>query len=307
MLKDPKAERMAVEFGTMWLHIRDLDTLDEKSESHFPEFAQIRGDLYREAILLFTDALANDRSVLDLLASDYTFLNGRLAHYYGIPDVGPPDATEPWKRIEGVRKHARGGILTLGATLAKQSGASRTSPILRGNWLCEVVLGEKLPKPPKNVPVLAELPPEGFTERQLTERHSNDPACSKCHQRIDPYGFAMENYDAIGRYRVQDAAGNPIDASSRLPTGEEIRSFDDLRAHLETHRKEDFVRQFNRKLLGYALGRSVQLSDEPILKEILQRQSENSFSIQETVCQIVLSKPFRQIRGKDFRDPAMEQ
>jgi hypothetical protein len=173
--------------------------------------------------------------------------------------------------------------------------------------LCEVVLGEKLPKPPKNVPVLAELPPEGFTERQLTERHSSDPACSKCHQRIDPYGFAMENYDAIGRYRVQDAAGNPIDASSQLPTGEEIRSFDDLRAHLETHRKEDFVRQFNRKLLGYALGRSIQLSDEPILKEILQRQSENSFSIQETVCQIVLSKPFRQIRGKDFRDPAMEQ
>ena len=307
MLKDPKAERMAVEFGTMWLHIRDLDTLDEKSESHFPEFAQIRGDLYREAILLFTDALANDRSVLDLLASDYTFLNGRLAHYYGIPDVGPPDATEPWKRIEGVRKHARGGILTLGATLAKQSGASRTSPILRGNWLCEVVLGEKLPKPPKNVPVLAELPPEGFTERQLTERHSSDPACSKCHQRIDPYGFAMENYDAIGRYRVKDSAGNPIDASSRLPTGEDIRSFDDLRSHLEIHRKEDFVRQFNRKLLGYALGRSVQLSDEPILKEILQRQSENSFSIQETVCQIVLSKPFRQIRGKDFRDPAMEQ
>ncbi|MCY3006664.1 MAG: DUF1592 domain-containing protein [Planctomycetota bacterium] len=307
MLKDPRAQRMAVEFGTMWLHIRDLDTLDEKSESHFPEFSQIRGDLYQEAILLFTDAIANDRSVLDLLSGDYTFVNGRLAHFYGIPDVGPAEASEPWQRIEGVRKYARGGILTLGATLAKQSGASRTSPILRGNWLCEVVLGEKLPKPPKNVPVLAELPPEGLTERQLTERHSSDPACSKCHQRIDPYGFAMENYDAIGRYRVRDAAGNPIDASSRLPTGEQIRSFDDLRSHLETHRKEDFVRQFNRKLLGYALGRSVQLSDEPILKEILDQQSQNSFSIQETICQIVLSKPFRQIRGKDFRDPAMEQ
>jgi len=307
MLQDPRAQRMAVEFGTMWLHIRDLDMLDEKSESHFPEFAQIRGDLYREATLLFTDALANDRSVLDLLSGDYTFLNGRLASYYGIPDVGPADALEPWRKIDGVRKYGRGGILTLGATLAKQSGASRTSPILRGNWLCEVVLGEKLPKPPKNVPVLAELPPQGFTERQLTELHSSDPACSKCHQRIDPYGYALENYDAIGRYRVRDAAGNLIDSSTQLPTGEKIQSFDDLRAYLEEHRKEEFVRQFNRKLLGYALGRSVQLSDEPILKEILEKQKASGYSVYETLCQIVLSKPFRQIRGKDFQDDALQQ
>ena len=307
MLKDPKAQRMAVEFGTMWLHIRDLDVLDEKSESHFPEFASIRSDLYQEAILLFTDALANDRSVIDLLSGDYTFLNGRLANYYGIPDVGPADSVHPWRKVEGVRKHGRGGILTLGATLAKQSGASRTSPILRGNWLCEVVLGEKLPKPPKNVPVLAELPPEGVTERQLTELHSNNPACSKCHQRIDPYGFALENYDAIGRFRQKDAAGNPIDASTQLPGGQLIANFDDLRAYLERERKEDFVRQFNRKLFGYALGRSVQLSDEPILKEILDRQRAGGWSIQETICQIVLSKPFRQIRGKDFQDESLQQ
>ena len=307
MLKDPKAQRMAVEFGTMWLHIRDLDTLDEKSESHFPEFASIREDLYKEAILLFTDALANDRSVIDLLSSDYTFLNGRLASYYGIPGVGPADSADPWLKVHGVAKHGRGGILTLGATLSKQSGASRTSPILRGNWLCEVVLGEKLPKPPKNVPVLAELPPEGFTERQLTERHSSDPACSKCHQRIDPYGFAMENYDAIGRYRQTDSTGKPIDASTQLPSGQRIENFEDLRAYLLQHRKEDFVGQFNRKLLGYALGRSVKLSDEPILKEILQRQKAGGWSIQETICQIVLSKPFRQIRGKDFQDDAPGQ
>jgi hypothetical protein len=307
MLQDPKSQRMAVEFGTMWLHVRDLDVLDEKSEKHFPEFALIRGDLYQEVIHLFSDALSNDRSVLDLLSGDYTFLNGRLANYYGIPDVGPPDAAEPWRKVDGVRKYARGGILTLGATLAKQSGASRTSPILRGNWLCEVVLGEKLPKPPKNVPVLAELPPEGISERELTERHSSDPACSKCHQRIDPYGYALENYDAIGRFRKLDASGKAINTSTQLPTGQKIQNFDDLRSYLEVHRKEDFVRQFNRKLLGYALGRSVQLSDEPILSEILQRQRAGGWSIQETICQIVLSKPFRQIRGKDFRDEAHEQ
>jgi hypothetical protein len=307
MLKDPKSQRMAVEFGTMWLHIRDLDTLDEKSETHFPEFALIRSDLYKEAIYLFTDALANDRSVLDLLSGDYTFLNGRLANYYGIPDVGPANAAEPWRKVDGVRNYGRGGILTLGATLAKQSGASRTSPILRGNWLCEVVLGEKLPKPPKNVPVLAELPPEGITERELTERHSSDPACSKCHQRIDPYGYALENYDAIGRFRTRDASGKAINTTTQLPTGQKIENFDDLRNYLEVHRKEDFVRQFNRKLLGYALGRSVQLSDEPILSEILQQQRAGGWSIQETICQIVLSKPFRQIRGKDFQDEALQQ
>ena len=117
----------------------------------------------------------------------------------------------------------------------------------------------------------------------------------------------MENYDAIGRYRVRDAAGNPIDSTTRLPGGQGIRNFEDLRAFLEDQRKEDFVRQFNRKLLGYALGRSVQLSDEPILREILERQKAGGWSIQETICQIVLSKPFRQIRGKEFQDEALQQ
>jgi len=117
----------------------------------------------------------------------------------------------------------------------------------------------------------------------------------------------LENYDAIGRYRKSDAAGNPIDTTTQLPSGEKINNFDDLRAHLEQHRKEDFVKQFNRKLLGYALGRSVQLSDEPILREVFEKQKGGSWSIQETICQIVLSKPFRQIRGKDFQDEMLSQ
>lgn len=298
MLKDPKARRMAIEFGTMWLHIRDLDQLDEKSESHFPEFNQLRHDFYQESIHFLADALSNDRSVLDLLSADYTFLNERLANFYGIPNV----MGEQWRKVEEVRQYGRGGVLTLAATLSKQSGASRTSPILRGNWLCEVILGEKLPKPPKNVPVLSELPPEGMSERELIELHSSEESCAKCHRRIDPYGFSLENYDAIGRYRVKDAAGLTIDAKTKLPDGQELQNADDLRSYVESKRANDFVKQFNRKLLGYALGRSVQLSDEPFLRALLQLQQSNRYNITETICQIVLSKPFRQIRGKEFRD-----
>jgi len=298
MLKDPKARRMAIEFGTMWLHIRDLDQLDEKSESHFPEFNQLRHDFYQESIHFLADALSNDRSVLDLLSADYTFLNERLANFYGIPNV----MGEQWRKVEGVRQYGRGGVLTLAATLSKQSGASRTSPILRGNWLCEVILGEKLPKPPKNVPVLSELPPEGMSERELIELHSSEESCAKCHRRIDPYGFSLENYDAIGRYRVKDTAGLTIDAKTKLPDGQELQNADDLRSYVESKRANDFVKQFNRKLLGYALGRSVQLSDEPFLRSLLQSQQANRYNITETICQIVLSKPFRQIRGKEFRD-----
>ena len=297
MLRDSRTERMAVEFGCMWLHIRDLDQLDEKSESHFPEFASLRSDLYKESILFMADMLRNDGAVMDMLNADHTFLNENLAKFYGIDSV----TGTQWRRVEGIRKHGRGGILALGSTLAKQSGASRTSPILRGNWLSEVVLGEKLPKPPKNVPVLSETPPAGMTERQLIEKHSSDPGCAKCHQRIDPFGFALEAYDAIGRFRTKDSLGLEIHTETKLPDGTEIRGLNDLREYISNRRGADFRKQFNRKLLGYALGRSVQLSDEPLLRTIAEQQESND-RISDTIVAIVLSEPFRGIRGRAYRE-----
>src|SRR5262249_42390392 len=133
-----------------WLHIYDFDRLDEKSERHFPTFARLRGDMYEESIRFFTDLFQRDASVLSILDADHTFVNEALAKHYGIPGVTGPG----WRRVDGVRKYRRGGILGLSTTLAKQSGASRTSPILRGNWVSEVLLGEKLPRPPKDVPQL---------------------------------------------------------------------------------------------------------------------------------------------------------
>ncbi len=295
MLKSPKVRRLATEFGCHWLHIHDFENLNEKSERHFPTFAALRGAMYEEAILVLTDLFQNDRSLVSLVDGDSTFLNEELAKHYGIPNIAGPQ----WRRVEGVRQYSRGSILSLGSTMSKQSGASRTSAILRGNWLSEVMLGEKIPKPPKNVPALSETVTEGLTERQMIERHTTDPACIKCHLRVDPYGYALEGFDAIGRFRTQDAAGLPIVTKTVLFDGTPVAGFDDLKSYIGQTRRASFVRQFTKKLLGYSLGRSVQLSDEPLLTDILTKLDMHDYRVDLVVESIVLSPQFRQIRGKD--------
>jgi hypothetical protein len=316
MLKDARVRRLAVEFGAQWLHTRDLDKLDEKSERHFPTFASVRGALNEEPIRFFTDLFQRDGSVLALLDADYTFVNATLAKHYGLVarhsdvekgataarnglDIGM-SSYDGWWRVEGVKAQGRGGVLGFGATLAKQSGASRTSPILRGNWLSETLLGERLPRPPKGVPVLPEEAPAGLTERALTEKHSSDPKCAGCHARIDPFGFALERYDAIGRLRTKDAAGLPIDARTRTADGTALDGLDGLRTYLLTTRREAFERQFCRKLLGFALGRGVQLSDQPLLDAMLKQLATNEHRVGTAVEMIVRSRQFREIRGREM-------
>lgn len=293
MLADDRMRRMAIEFGCQWLHIRDFDQFDEKSEKHFPEFAELKSDMSEESIRFFQDLFRSDRSILELLNADHTFVNARLAKFYGMDEV-----SDEWQRVDGVRKLSRGGILGLAATLAKHSGASRTSPILRGNWVSEFLLGERLPRPPKNVPVLPDDTPLDLTERQLIERHSNDSACAKCHQRIDGFGFALEQFDAIGRLRMVDVQGHAIDSASILRDGTRVSGIDGLREYLFTTRRKDFLKTFCHRLLGYALGRSVQLSDKPLIDEILTQLEANDFRISIAVEQIVLSPQFRMIRGR---------
>ena len=292
MLKDARVRRLASEFGCAWLHIHDFASLDEKSEQHFPEFAALRGAMYEESIRTFADFFQSDRPVSSLLDADFTFVNEPLAKFYGIPAKGD------WQRVDGVRKFGRGGILTMAAVLAKQSGASRTSPILRGNWLCETLLGEKLPRPPKGVPTLPETAPQGLTERQLTAQHSSDPNCAGCHIRIDPYGFAMEGYDAIGRLRQKDTAGLLIDTRTKLRTGEEFDGLDGLRSHLLDQRRSAVTMQFTKKLLGFALGRGVMLSDKPLLLAITAKDRTAA----EVVELVVRSRQFREIRGTEHQN-----
>jgi hypothetical protein len=297
MLRDARTRHLAVEFGCQWLHIHDFDALDEKSERHFPTFLKLRGDMYEESIRFFADLFQRDASVLNILNADYTFLNESLARHYGIPGVTGPE----WRRVDGVGKYGRGGILAQATTLAKQSGASRTSPILRGNWVAEALLGDKLPRPPKDVPRLPddEAGLEGLTVRQLVEKHSSDPRCYGCHRRIDAFGYSLEAFDAIGRRREKDLGDRPINTSVKVMDGSEFEGVDGLRNYLLTKRGDVFLKQFCRKLLGYSLGRAVQLSDGPLLADMRDKLKRNDYRIGSAVDTIVRSRQFRNIRGRN--------
>lgn len=299
MLHDPKVRRLATEFALAWLHLYDFETLDEKSERHFPEFRGLRGAMREETVRFFTDLFQNNGPVLDILDADHSFLNDDLARFYGVTSVGFANSNE-WRRVSGLRPLGRGGILGQASTLARQSGASRTSPILRGNWISEVILGEKLPKPPKDVPRLPEDESlDQLTVRQLTERHSSDPKCSGCHRRIDAYGFSLESFDAVGRFREKDLGGRPIDVRAKAPDGTMLEGAAGLRRYLSHQRKEAFLRQFSRKLLGYSLGRGVMLSDEPLLSELQRKLSARDARVGTALETIVASPQFLKIRGMD--------
>ncbi|HEX5105336.1 MAG TPA: DUF1588 domain-containing protein, partial [Pirellulaceae bacterium] len=278
-------------------HIHDFDHLDEKSDRHFPTFVSLRGAMYEESIQFFTDLFQHDRSVLGVLDADYTFLNEQLAAHYNIPGV----SGDQWRRVDGMKQYARGGILAQASTLAKQSGASRTSPILRGNWISEVLLGERLPRPPKGVPPLPddESASEGLSVRQLVERHTSDEKCSVCHRRIDPLGFALEGFDAIGRRRDKDVGDRPVETSVKTIDGAEFTGLDGLRSYLAGTRREAFLRQFCKKLLGYSLGRAVQLSDEPLLAKMQADLAASDYRVQTAIEDIVHSRQFREIRSRD--------
>lgn len=296
LLQSAGVRSIATEFGCQWLHVYQFDTHDEKSTESFPDFVGLRDSMYQESILFWIDLFRNDYSLLNLLNADYAFIDSTLAQHYGLDwDAAVPvDAPgfSDWRRVPHSTKFDRGGILAMASVLSKQAGASRTSPILRGNWVSEVLLGEKLPRPPKNVPVLPETAPQGLTERQLIEMHSSDPACAKCHARIDPIGFAWEGFDAIGRRRDP----KQYDTATSLPDGTKIEGWLGLRDYLIQQRKDEFTTQFCKKLLGYSLGRAVQLSDQSLIDEMEQSLKENEYRVSAAFNKILESQQFRFVR-----------
>ncbi len=291
MLGDPRAGRLAEQFACQWLHVRGFDQNVEKNEKLYPEYASLRTAMYEETIRFFEDMFRGNGSILGIVDADHTFVNEALARHYGIDGI----SGSHWRRIDDVRRIGRGGVLGMASVLASQSGASRTSPILRGNWVYETLLGERLPRPPAGVPQLPDQPPAGLTSRQLIEQHSGNPGCAKCHAKIDPFGFSLEQFDAIGRRRPDN-----VDTETRLPGGEIIDGIDGLKDYLIESRRDDLVRQFSRKLLGYALGREVQLSDEPLLETMHRELAADGYRFHTAVGVITSSPQFRQIRGRDF-------
>ncbi|MDP7277537.1 MAG: DUF1592 domain-containing protein [Planctomycetaceae bacterium] len=297
MRKNPKARALAIEFAGQWLQFRGFDQYDGKSETRFPTFTTtLRMAMNREAIEFVSEIIRNDRSILELLQADYTFLNDELAAHYGIPNVEGPE----FRRVAGVGRFGRGGIATMGSVLTKQAGALRTSPVLRGTWVVETLLGRRVPNPPDDVPELEEdeVNKDGLTMRQLLERHSADASCVSCHAKIDPYGFALEAYDPIGRLRERDLNGNPIDARAEPQDEEAFEGITGLQSYLLEH-EDEFTKQFCRKLLGYALGRSVELSDEALLAEMQAQLKTHDYRFSTAMLTLVKSSQFRRHRGQN--------
>lgn len=263
MLKDGRVRGMAEEFGARWIGVRDFVANHGRSLKDFPDFTPaVRDALAEEPVRFFEDLLRNDRAVDALITSDAVVINEALAKYYGIPGVIGSD----WRRVEQVAAHGRGGLLGLGAVLAKQSAAARTSPIKRGAWLAQI-LGDRLPKPPASVPPLPETPPEGLTVRELTARHREDPSCASCHDRIDPYGLAFEGFDAIGRRRPASQL-QPGESRSTLRDGTVVDGFAEIRNYVVGSRRQDLLKTLARKLTGYALSRAVLPSDRALVDEL---------------------------------------
>ena len=290
MLKDVRVRGLAEEFGARWLGVRDFAANHGRNLKHFPEFTPVLRDaLAEEPVRFFEDLLINDRPVADVIAADAVVINDVLAKHYGIPGVTGPQ----WQRVEKVSAYGRGGFLGFGAVLAKQSAASRTSPVKRGAWVVQL-LGERLPKVPPDVPPLPETPPAGLSVREITERHRADSKCAGCHVRIDPYGMAMERFDAIGRLRPASEL-KPGDTKGTLRDGTEIDDIAGLRDYFAGPRREDLLRTLARKLTGYALGRAVLSSDRKLVDEVTKTMASGG-RWSDALLVIVRSEQFRCIR-----------
>ena len=288
MLADPRSSNLATNFAGQWLHLRKLESFSPDNRL-FPDFDDNLRQAFRKETELFLETiLREDRSVLDLIKADYTFLNERLAKHYRIPNV----YGTRFRRVSLDETSKRGGLLRHGSTLTVTSYATRTSPVIRGTWVLENIFGAPPPSPPPNVPALDNSVSASLPMRERLSAHRDNPACASCHKTIDPVGFALENFDALGRWRDYED-GVPVDVSGSLPGGGE---FDNGVAGLEEgllDRPELFVRTMTEKLLTFALGRGVEFYDAPAIRKILREAEPDGYRFSALVLGIVKSVPFQ--------------
>jgi hypothetical protein len=294
MLDDPRSDALVSNFAGQWLYIRNLQTAKPDADL-FPEFDDsLRRSFQKETELFFASILRENRSVLDLLGANYSFLNQRLAEHYGIPNI----YGSQFRRVE-FQDPNRGGLLGQGSILTVTSYPNRTSVVQRGKWILENLLGTPPPPPPPDVPPLeATKGTKKLTLREAMEVHRANPTCAGCHARMDPIGFALENYNAVGKWRDKED-GSAIDASGKLPDGTVFNGPAGLKKLLLTSRKEDFITTVAEKLLTYALGRGVEYYDQPVLRGILRDSERSGYKMGDMVLAVVKSTPFQMRRAPE--------
>ena len=311
MLGDRRSASFLQTFTEQWLGTKAVgDTVPaspEAKDSKFVYSKEIGDDLRAEALALMDHLIKEDRSLLELISADYTYLNGRLAAYYGIPGV----QGDEFRRV-AITDGRRGGVLGLGAVQMLTSPGTRTSPVLRGSWVLGTLLGTPVPAPPPNVPSLDAAGGQKKGKLSLREKlalHRADATCASCHNVIDPIGFSLDHYDRLGRWRDVDEKGQPIDASGATAGGQAFKDLNGFKALLLT-RKRDFARQMTSKLLGYALGRSLVDRDDGTIEAIVDKLEASGYRSRVLLEEIVLSVPFRnrnEVGGRPAPKPAKKE
>jgi hypothetical protein len=294
MLADPRAGALVTSFAAQWLHLRNMASVTPDQEQ-FPYFDDnLRAAFRTETELFFESVLREDRSALDLLNADYTFVNERLAAHYGIPGV----YGSHFRRVR-VPDGSRGGLLGQGSILTVTSYSNRTSPVIRGKWVLENILSTPPSPPPPGVPALQERDGGGkvLSMRAQMEQHRANPACATCHRLMDPIGFALENFDGVGRWRTTDAK-TPIDASGVMPDGTKFSGVSELRRVLQQKQRDQFVWTVTDRLLTYALGRGVDYTDAPALRAIIREAAPGNYKLSSLILGVAKSMPFQMRRAE---------
>jgi hypothetical protein len=294
MLADPRSSALVTNFAAQWLYLRNIHSKTPDPRL-FPEFDEnLRQAFLKETELFLESTLREDQSVLRLLDANYTFLNERLARHYGVPNV----YGSHFRRVTlGPEFEARRGLLGHGSLLTVTSYGNRTSVVLRGKWLLENILGAPPPPPPPNAPSLDDSATAGkpLPLRQLMEQHRKNPGCASCHASIDPLGFALENFDAVGRWRTADA-GTPIDMSATLPDGRQLSGPSGLRNML-LGQPEDFAYVVAERMLTYALGRGLEYYDVPAVRKIVREAAREDYRWSSFILATAKSIPFQMRRS----------
>ena len=293
MLADSKAEALVENFAGQWLQLRNLDIV-RPDKNLFPVYTpELREDMRRETELLFVDVLRENRPLTELLTARYSFVNERLASLYGLPNI----QGEVFRKV-ALRGNTRAGVLGHASVLTLTSDPDRTSPVKRGKYVLDNILGTPPPPPPPNVPELEETGEIKGTMREQMAKHSTNAVCASCHKKMDPIGFAFENFDAIGRYRTEDN-GVPVDSGGQLDSGEPFRNAAELRAIFATKKSDLFIRCVTEKMLTYALGRGLEYYDKRPVDKIVERLKGNEDRSFHLVMGIVGSLPFDMKRGEE--------